>query len=206
VGPYPLEVPGLDCRTDFAEEAHAASETQFRVVRHLMQSQPWDYLQFVDTGLDRLLRGFSEHGDPVSGVRGTGKLDLDRVSHYFRHIDMEIGKVLELIEDETVVLVVSPHRPQSLDLAPRVLDRGVSSERGAFILAGPIRTLGGEIEGVRLLDLAPTLLDLGGHEIPQTMQGRSLVEPCALEHSNASSTELDEERLVRERLSGLGYV
>jgi bisphosphoglycerate-independent phosphoglycerate mutase (AlkP superfamily) len=35
--------------------------------------------------------------------------------------------------------------------------------------------LRGEFEGAKLLDIAPTLLDLAGYEIPAAMQGRSLV-------------------------------
>ena len=46
---------------------------------------------------------------------------------------------------------------------------------GAFILAGPNSPLTGEIHGAHLLDVGPTLLELGGHEIPCSLQGRSLV-------------------------------
>ena len=33
----------------------------------------------------------------------------------------------------------------------------------------------GEVEGRHLLDIAPTLLELGGYDVPASMQGRSLV-------------------------------
>ena len=33
----------------------------------------------------------------------------------------------------------------------------------------------GEVEGMRLLDIAPTLLDLAGHPVPESMQGASLL-------------------------------
>ena len=46
---------------------------------------------------------------------------------------------------------------------------------GAFILAASNSPLQGEITGARLLDIAPTLLELAGYEIPASMQGRSLV-------------------------------
>lgn len=46
---------------------------------------------------------------------------------------------------------------------------------GAFILAGPSLPNRGEVVGLRLLDVAPTLLDLAGHAVPPTMQGRSLL-------------------------------
>ena len=45
---------------------------------------------------------------------------------------------------------------------------------GAFILSGPGVAIRGEVEGMHLLDVAPTLLDLAGRPIPSSMQGRSL--------------------------------
>ena len=45
---------------------------------------------------------------------------------------------------------------------------------GSFLLAAPNLPLRGEVEGMRLLDIAPTLLDLAGHPIPESMQGSSL--------------------------------
>jgi bisphosphoglycerate-independent phosphoglycerate mutase (AlkP superfamily) len=44
-----------------------------------------------------------------------------------------------------------------------------------FVLSAPSCPLRGEFEGARLLDIAPTLLDLAGYEIPESMQGRPLV-------------------------------
>jgi predicted AlkP superfamily phosphohydrolase/phosphomutase len=46
---------------------------------------------------------------------------------------------------------------------------------GMFILNAPNMPLRGEVEGVHLLDIAPTLLDLAGVPVPEAMQGRSLL-------------------------------
>ena len=46
---------------------------------------------------------------------------------------------------------------------------------GAFILAAPNLPLRGDYQGAKLLDMAPTLMDLAGYKIPKLMQGRSLV-------------------------------
>ena len=46
---------------------------------------------------------------------------------------------------------------------------------GAFILSGPRLDIRGEVEGMHLLDVAPTLLDMAGRTIPPSMQGRSLL-------------------------------
>jgi predicted AlkP superfamily phosphohydrolase/phosphomutase len=47
---------------------------------------------------------------------------------------------------------------------------------GAFVLSAPGLSVRGEVEGMRILDVAPTLLDLLGRPIPDTMQGRSLLQ------------------------------
>jgi arylsulfatase A-like enzyme len=43
-----------------------------------------------------------------------------------------------------------------------------------IILNAPGLEAAGEIDGVHLLDIAPTLLDLSGQTVPATMEGRSL--------------------------------
>jgi predicted AlkP superfamily phosphohydrolase/phosphomutase len=48
------------------------------------------------------------------------------------------------------------------------------SQFGAFILAAPNSPLCGEISGAHILDLAPTLLELGGYDVPNCMQGKAL--------------------------------
>jgi predicted AlkP superfamily phosphohydrolase/phosphomutase len=48
------------------------------------------------------------------------------------------------------------------------------AQRGAFVLADPRQRLRGRIDGAHLLDMAPTLLDLAGCDVPAAMQGRSL--------------------------------
>src|SRR6202158_3532800 len=79
------------------------------------------------------------------------------------------------------------------------------SQYGMFILAAPSCSLRGEYEGARLLDMAPTLFDLAGCEIPETMQGRSLVAGMQKKGPGAGSDE-ESQRIVHDRLAGLGYV
>jgi hypothetical protein len=77
---------------------------------------------------------------------------------------------------------------------------------GMFILAAPNCPLTGEYEGVRLLDIAPTLLDLAGYEIPDTMQGRSLVAGMEKKTPGGESGDREGEKTIHDRLAGLGYV
>ena len=66
--------------------------------------------------------------------------------------------------------------------------------------------MSGEYEGARLLDIAPTLLDLAGYEIPETMQGRSLVSGMEKKSSSGGPGDGEAEKTIHDRLAGLGYV
>ena len=77
---------------------------------------------------------------------------------------------------------------------------------GAFILAAPNSPLQGEMEGAQLLDIAPTLLDLAGYEIPASMQGRSLAAGATPTTPGEAGYDPDDESIIRDRLSGLGYI
>jgi predicted AlkP superfamily phosphohydrolase/phosphomutase len=48
---------------------------------------------------------------------------------------------------------------------------------GSFILSAPNLPAQGEYTGARLLDIAPTLMQLAGYAVPETMQGRALFTP-----------------------------
>ena len=77
---------------------------------------------------------------------------------------------------------------------------------GAFVLASSNNPLHGEIEGVRLLDLAPTLLELAGYDIPGSMQGESLVQGRSAPMPETTGLSAEGEEAVKRRLSGLGYI
>jgi predicted AlkP superfamily phosphohydrolase/phosphomutase len=47
---------------------------------------------------------------------------------------------------------------------------------GVFVLNAPGLGVKGEVQGMHILDVAPTLMDLLGRPIPATMQGRSLLK------------------------------
>jgi predicted AlkP superfamily phosphohydrolase/phosphomutase len=341
VGHYPVDVQGF--RTDdkawLRDEIFAMSRTQFKVVRHLLTTREWDYFHFVDIGQDRVHHGFWKYHDPEHVLHESNSPFRETIHDYYRHIDSEIGQVLELLSDDTVVLVVSDHGAQRLDggfcvnewlvregllvlksypkevtpfakldvdwektkvwseggyyarvfmnvkgrepqgvidpvcyesvrdeikakfeatvdqggkslgtlvfkpeeiyksvqnIAPDLIvhfgglywrsiggvgysavhvlenDTGPDdcnhAQFGSFILAASNNPLQGEIMGVRLLDIAPTLLELGGYDIPASMQGRSLVAGQRLEPSEPGDYTSDDEMIVRDRLSGLGYI
>jgi arylsulfatase A-like enzyme len=75
-----------------------------------------------------------------------------------------------------------------------------------FTLTSPNLPPQGERDGVGLLDLAPTLMDLAGFAIPESMQGRSLLDGMERLNSASRTEAEDAEKAVHDRLAGLGYI
>jgi predicted AlkP superfamily phosphohydrolase/phosphomutase len=93
------------------------------------------------------------------------------------------------------------YHPQPMTL----LKTALPNTTGAFILASVNNPLSGEIHNAHVLDIVPTLLDVAGYDIPASMQGRSLVSGFAALRSREPLSQKEHD-LLRERLSGLGYI
>jgi predicted AlkP superfamily phosphohydrolase/phosphomutase len=117
VGDYPVDVQ--DFRTEDKDRLHREivemTRTHFQVVRHFLQRETWDYFQFVEIGLDRIHHGFWKHHDPRHRHHDPDSPWKDVVREYYRLLDHEIGSVLDLLEEDTLLLVVSDHGAKPLD-------------------------------------------------------------------------------------------
>ena len=341
VGEYPVDVKNF--RTDrkdwLKDEIFKMSEKQWKLVHSLLKEQEWDYFHFVDIGLDRMHHGFWNYFDEKHVLFEPGNPYQNAIPEYYLWLDEQIGKALELLDEDTLVLVVSDHGAQRLDggiavnewliregllvlneypqaltpfdklnvnwsktrvwseggyyarvffnvqgrepqgvipqseyesfqneikakfealaddkgqplkslvFKPKELYQNVRNvapdlivhfgglywrsigtvghpaihvqendtgpdgcnhaQFGTFILAAPNCPLTGEYEGARLLDIAPTLLDLAGYEIPDSMQGRSLVAGMEKRTAGGDSGDAEGEKTIHDRLAGLGYV
>jgi predicted AlkP superfamily phosphohydrolase/phosphomutase len=348
VGEYDVDVKGY--RTDrkawLRDSIFGMSRKLFQVVRHYVARGDWDYFQFVDIGLDRVHHGFWRYHDPAHVRHEPGSEFASVIRDYYLHLDQEIGRLLELLDGETIVLVTSDHGARKLDggfcvnewlvreklLALREHPRAITpfaelavdwgrtqawseggyyarvflnvkgrepdgvippadyeacrddlkarleatvpgtlvfkpeeiyravrnvapdlivhfgglafrsiggvgydalvvqendtgpddcnhAQYGGFILAAPNAAPRGEEHGIRLLDLAPTLLELAGSDVPSSMQGKSFARKMTegrkdgrteggSEGNGPAGSPLtpEGERIIRERLSGLGYI
>ncbi|MCL4522499.1 MAG: alkaline phosphatase family protein [Acidobacteria bacterium] len=338
VGEYPVDVKGF--RTDDKEwlkkEIFEMSEKQWKVVKWLLKEKEWDFFHFVDIGQDRVHHGFWDSFDKQHIFYKPGNPYENVIPDYYAWVDKQIGEVLELLDSETVLLIVSDHGAQRLDggfvvnewlvkegllvldeypkevtpfgklkvnwaktkvwseggyyarvffnvqgrepqgvipqseyesfqnemkkkfealtddkgkplnslvFKPKELYKSVKNvapdlivhfgglywrsiggvgygrvhvqendtgpdacnhaQYGMFLLAAPNLPLRGEYTGAKLLDVAPTLLDLAGYDIPEVMQGRSLVAGMEKKPPEGFGSGED---AVKNRLEGLGYI
>ena len=97
--------------------------------------------------------------------------------------------------------------------------QGNNAYHGLCIWHGPQIAHGRKLSGARIVDLAPTILHLLGLSVPGDMDGRVL-EEVFVEGSEATRRDIRigesvsvahdsldaDEKIVRERLRGLGYL
>jgi len=116
VGDYVLDVK--DFRTDDKEpllkRVHALMENRFDVTRYLLTSKPWDFLMMVEMGVDRMHHAFWRFTDPAHPFYETGNPYESVLADFYKAVDARIGELLDLVGEETAVLVVSDHGARAM--------------------------------------------------------------------------------------------
>lgn len=101
----------------------------------------------------------------------------------YLNLDRELGEVLQTLSDDTVITLIG---------------------NDCFVLVSTNNPISGEYKDGSGVDIAPTLLELAGYPLPEAIKGKSWVAGMDLVSSSGLSAE--EEEILRERLSGLGYI
>ncbi|MDX1377540.1 MAG: hypothetical protein R3307_01725 [Anaerolineales bacterium] len=101
----------------------------------------------------------------------------------YLRLDNDLGEALQELDDDTIITVLG---------------------NGFFVLVSANNPINGEHNGGSFADIAPTLVQLAGFPLPSAVEGKSWVE--GMELNNKSGLTADEQEILRDRLSGLGYV
>jgi predicted AlkP superfamily phosphohydrolase/phosphomutase len=85
------------------------TERRFRVARRLVTTKPWDYFMMVEMGPDRLHHMFWQYVDPAHPKYEAGNRFESSFRDYYRALDTEVGRLLEVLPDDVIVIVASDH-------------------------------------------------------------------------------------------------
>lgn len=118
----------------------------------------------------------------LDALGGTTPQHLTGYLGMVRRVDAAIGRLLDAlrstrVHDDTVVLVTSDHgnhfKTRNVEYKRSCHE---SSVRVPMVATGPGFTGGGRVTALTsLVDVAPTVLDVAGVDVPPTVQGRSLL-------------------------------
>lgn len=170
--------------------------------------------------IDEVIHGLSSACDPLNGQPLFARI-LRREEAYARGPRSEHLPDLVLIPSDGYMITEAFRGDQLVEASPDMLT-GNHRQEGIFSLAGPGIPGGDRVEGVRIVDLAPTILHLLGVPVPTWMDGRVLTAAASLRapgvgtdslhsslHASSSYEDVystEDQRIIEERLRGLGYM
>jgi predicted AlkP superfamily phosphohydrolase/phosphomutase len=116
VGNYMLDVDNFrtDAKDRLLEQIYEMTEKRFKLARYLVKEKPWEFFMMVEMGIDRIHHGFWTYTDPEHVKYEPGSKYENSIRDYYRYIDEQVGSVLSLLDDQTVVFVVSDHGAKAM--------------------------------------------------------------------------------------------
>ena len=114
---YDVDVPKFrtEDKTFLLRQIQEMTEKRLAVIKYLLHEKPWDFFMFVEIGLDRIHHGMWKFWDADHPKHEPGNPYQDAVPDYYRYLDQELGELLNVLKDDTVVLVVSDHGAKAME-------------------------------------------------------------------------------------------
>jgi len=151
---------------------------------NLMRTTEWDFMAIYYNLIDHFCHAFMKFHPP--------KLDIvpEEMYNIYKHCivgaykfqDMMLQRKLELIDDDTTVIIMSDHGFESgtkrITKMPKISAAPALDHRqfGMFVAAGPNIKTNEKVFGLSLLDIAPTVLHMFDLPIGEDMDGRPALD------------------------------
>ena len=115
VGDYVLDAKfRTDAKEQLLIDIYKMTRIQFKTIKYLMKNKEWDYVQCVIIGLDRLHHAFWKYYDKTHPKYEPGNVFESVIKKYYVYLDQEVGEILSLVDDDTIVLIVSDHGAKAM--------------------------------------------------------------------------------------------
>ncbi len=223
----------FDNRVNHLRKIIASTKTFHNIALHLLQKGQADLFSVYFEGIDTVCHRFMLYMPPK--LNRVSSVDFrkyrDAIENFYVYQDKLVGELLDAVDSETTVIVVSDHgffsgakRPLS---KPDDFTTGAPDWHhriGIVILSGKwIKP--GRLAGATIFDVTPTLLYLSGLPIPKDMVGKPLTSAISSEFKNSfqiaqidsyekvnpirharvfRASRIDKQRM--EELRALGYI
>lgn len=114
---YLIDVPHFrtERRAELERELFQMTEARFKLARHLIKTKAWELFVMVEMGADRLHHAFWRFWDASHRKHEPDSPFSDTMRRYYATLDAELGRLLELVDENTTVLIVSDHGAKRMD-------------------------------------------------------------------------------------------
>ncbi|HEV3122065.1 MAG TPA: alkaline phosphatase family protein, partial [Isosphaeraceae bacterium] len=116
VHPYEFDVSDFRTpdKTKIRDALVRMTDKRFALARHLLVTEPWDFFMMVEMGTDRVHHAFWQYMDPSHHRYEPGNPYETVIRDYYVHVDTQVGRLLEVLPQDSHVLVVSDHGAQCM--------------------------------------------------------------------------------------------
>lgn len=200
---------------------------------NIIRTQDWDFAALYLDGIDHYCHGFMKYHPPHRSHISKADFDLYNyvITAAYRFHDMMLRRLLELVDDDTTVILISDHGFQPDHLRPRNIPREPAgpayehSPHGIIVAKGPNIRKDEIVYGASVIDITPTILSIFGLPIAEDMDGKVLVnlfdkveEPtlipswedvegeAGMPSEPDTSNDPDAQQAMLDQLAELGYI
>ncbi len=150
---------------------------------YIMDNEEWDFMAVYYDAIDHFCHGFMKYHPPRRPHISMRDYELyqDVVNSGCRLHDMMLGRMMEMVDEDTTIILISDHgfhpdhnRPKAIPKEPA----GPAIEHspyGIIVMNGPGIKKDDTIFGASLLDITPTLLSIYNLAIGEDMDGKVLI-------------------------------
>jgi predicted AlkP superfamily phosphohydrolase/phosphomutase len=210
----------------------AAGASFHNAATWILENEEWDFLALYHNEIDVFSHTFMKFHPPRQNHIEEEKYHLYRnvINAAYQWHDMMLGRLLDLISEDTTVILLSDHgfhsdqlRLEKLPVDP-VAPAQEHAPYGVFVAAGPQLQKGEKLFGFSVADVTPTILqifglpcgaDMYGKVIAQAFEKYTAVEAIPSWENVAGNSGLHtgdfqmdpwSARMALEQLAELGYI
>jgi len=194
----PEELGAEDWQKGYVKQIFATDET-FRRIAHHLNDKGVDFLTVYFNGVDSMCHAFwaqrMHRNHPLNKV----------IDNYYLWIDGVLGEFMDLVDDETLLIVCSDHGFHGKRKAPdggTLLGIYMHGEYGIVGMMGKGVRKGTRIIDAGILDITPTILYALGLPIGRDMHGRVLTEGFESAYLEGNPTAFVQTYETGDRVAG----
>jgi len=95
----------------FLERLYRTTDTRLRTLDYLRKCEAWDFLMVVFNGTDTVQHALWKYMSPAHPLYDPAKAGRygDAILHYYQFLDEALGRLVDCLDDDTVLLIMSDH-------------------------------------------------------------------------------------------------
>lgn len=94
---------------------YAMMRQRFEAARYFAKNKEWDFFIMVEMGVDRIHHAFWKYFDKSHPKYEAGNRFENAIRDYYVAVDAEVGALIETLDEEALVLIVSDHGAKRMD-------------------------------------------------------------------------------------------